>query len=242
MDLVPIARTAKELNRLCHKDKHIVALIGLYQAQVTLGVGIGMIVMCAYVATISRMIKSTVKVWVHEQEHAIPTVLTWQVIATLWATMYFYEHCRYVCKQIRRMNTLRERGKQFAMELIWAVQLTGCRTIRATINMIRGSHNENCAEWRNETDQDEIDRLLTERNRAHFGQSGNANLCQPPWEILMDFEGSCAKADMILQREFPEEGLTPATKWVLEQKILTHNRHPNVQSSPRLSFSPCSFW
>jgi len=35
---------------------------------------------------------------------------------------------------------------------------------------------ENCAEWRDETDQDEIDRLLTERNRAHFGQSGNANL------------------------------------------------------------------
>jgi len=38
---------------------------------------------------------------------------------------------------------------------------------------------ENCTEWRDETDQDEIDRLLTERNRAHFGQSGNANLCQP---------------------------------------------------------------
>ena len=75
----------------------------------------------------------------------------------------------------------------------------------------------NCQEWREETDQDEIDRLLTERNRTHFGQSKDANLCQPPVEILMDFEGSCAKADMILQGEFPEEGLTPATKWIFQQ-------------------------
>jgi len=74
---------------------------------------------------------------------------------------------------------------------------------------------ENCDEWRDETDQGKIDRLLTKRNRAHFGQSGNANLCQPPLEILMDFKGSCAKADKILQGEFPEEGLAPATKWIL---------------------------
>jgi len=82
---------------------------------------------------------------------------------------------------------------------------------------------KNCDKWRDETDQDEIGHLLTERNRAHFGQSGNANLCQPPLEILMDFEGSCAKADKILQGEFAEEGLTPATKWVLEQmKYVAH--------------------
>jgi len=82
---------------------------------------------------------------------------------------------------------------------------------------------DTCEAWRDETDQEEIDRLLTERNRAHFGQSGNANFCQPPLEILMDFEGSCAKADMILQGEFPEEGLTPATKWILEQmKYVAH--------------------
>ena len=68
-----------------------------------------------------------------------------------------------------------------------------------------------------------IDYLLTMRNRDHFGQSGNANLCQPPVDILMDFEGSCAKADQILQGEFPEEGLTEATKWILHQmKYVAH--------------------
>jgi len=76
---------------------------------------------------------------------------------------------------------------------------------------------ENCDEWRDEADQDEMDRLLTESSRAHFGQSGNANLCQPPLEILMDFKGSCVTADKIPQGEFPEEGLTPATKWIVEQ-------------------------
>jgi len=82
---------------------------------------------------------------------------------------------------------------------------------------------KNCEEWRDETDQEEIERLLTERNRAYFGQSGNANLCQPPLEILMDFKGSCAKAKKILQGKFPEEGLTPATKWILEQmKYVAH--------------------
>jgi len=56
-------------------------------------------------------------------------------------------------------------------------------------------------------------------------QSSNANLCQPPFEILMDFEGLCAKADKILQGELSEEGLTPATKWTLEQ--MKHVAHPD---------------
>jgi len=39
----------------------------------------------------------------------------------------------------------------------------------------------------------------------------------------MDFEGLCAKADKILQGNFLEEGLTPATKCILEQmKCVAH--------------------
>ena len=57
---------------------------------------------------------------------------------------------------------------------------------------------KNCQEWKDVDDPEEMDRLLAERNRDHFGQSGDANLCMPPVDILMDFEGSCAKADAIL--------------------------------------------
>jgi rubrerythrin len=74
-----------------------------------------------------------------------------------------------------------------------------------------------CNEWRRIDDQEEINDRLQVRNQKHFGQAKGGKLTSPPFDITMDFEGTCAKAEAILAGTFqaPEE-LDDTTEWLLD--------------------------
>jgi len=74
-----------------------------------------------------------------------------------------------------------------------------------------------CTEWTTIDDPEELIKVLTKRNQTHFGQSKDCTLTSPPFDITMDFEGSCHKAEQLLtgQYDTPED-LDEATKWLLD--------------------------
>ena len=134
-----VNRATEELIRLSREHEHVIALINLCQAQAMMSIEV-MIVVASTCATVTTsMLKGIIEAWAHEQEHAIPTALSWQVIGILWTIIHHNERSRHPCKRTRKMNSVKERGKRFGMELVWSARTIGCRTLRATVNTIRGS-------------------------------------------------------------------------------------------------------
>jgi len=89
-----------------------------------------------------------------------------------------------------------------------------------------GEDPKQCTEWRRIDDPPEITATLEARNQAHFGQSKNCNLTSPPLDITMDFEGSCAKAEAILNGTYPQGDLNEPTRWLLDN--LQYVSEPNA--------------
>jgi hypothetical protein len=84
-----------------------------------------------------------------------------------------------------------------------------------------------CDAWRRIDDQEEINDRLQERNQKHFGQAKGGKLTAPPFDVTMDFEGTCAKADAILAGTFqPPEELDDTTEWLLDS--LQYITEPNA--------------
>ena len=73
-----------------------------------------------------------------------------------------------------------------------------------------------CTEWTRVDDPAEVEALLTERNQKHFGQSKNCNLTSPPLDVTMDFEGSCDKAEHLLNGTMDLTHMDSTTRWLLE--------------------------
>ena len=73
-----------------------------------------------------------------------------------------------------------------------------------------------CQEWKKVDDPQEIRIKVAERLQQHFSQSKDCNLTSPPLDITMDFEGTCAKADAILNGTYDYSDMDQPTQWLLE--------------------------
>ena len=63
---------------------------------------------------------------------------------------------------------------------------------------IPGTNPKTCESWRVVDCPEEIELLLQERNRTHFGQSRDCNLTSPPFDFSMLLTGTCHTAEAIL--------------------------------------------
>jgi len=61
---------------------------------------------------------------------------------------------------------------------------------------------QTCQEWKRLDNQEEMVSVLEERNHNHFGQSKNCKLTSPPLDFTMSFEGTCPKAEALLNGNF----------------------------------------
>lgn len=107
-----------------------------------------------------------------------------------------------------------------------------------------GADPKTCQEWRMVDCPEEIEMLLEERNRAHFGQSKDCNLTSEPFDFTMLFTGACHKAEAILngtfttdEELFPPEATTghvqlrELTRIFLEACAYVNNDIPNTISN-----------
>ena len=73
-----------------------------------------------------------------------------------------------------------------------------------------------CSNWRKVVDPTEVEEAIRNRLKKHFSQSMNCNLTSPPFDITMDFDAACDKADQILTGTFDTSELDPMTEDLLE--------------------------
>jgi hypothetical protein len=103
-----------------------------------------------------------------------------------------------------------------------------------------GENPRTCQDWRTVDCPEEIELLLQERNRAHFGQSKDCNLTSEPFDFTMLFTGACHRAEAILngtfttdETLFPQEATTghiqlrELTKIFLEACAYVNNEVPD---------------
>lgn len=120
---------------------------------------------------------------------------------------------------------------------------------------VEGTDPKECQEWTIIYDPDDMETWLTRRNTKHFGQSKDANLHKPPLDVTNDFEGTCLKAERILNGTFDKTGMDEATIWLLENmaqvantevvgaEISLEDFEGKIMSWPeRTSTSPKSNW
>jgi len=73
-----------------------------------------------------------------------------------------------------------------------------------------------CQQWVKVMDPKEVRAKITQRLQQHFSQSKDCNLTSPPLDITMDFEGTCEKAEAILNGTFDYSQMDQSTQWLLE--------------------------
>ena len=73
-----------------------------------------------------------------------------------------------------------------------------------------------CTNWRKVVDPTEVEESIRNRLKKHFSQSMDCNLTSPPFDITMDFDAACDKADQILTGTFDASELDPMTEDLLK--------------------------
>ena len=82
--------------------------------------------------------------------------------------------------------------------------------------------------WIKIDDQKEVQEKVTARLQKHFSQSKDCNLTSPPLDVTMDFEGTCAKAEAILNGTYDLTQVDETTQWLLEHLRYVENSRDAV--------------
>jgi hypothetical protein len=101
------------------------------------------------------------------------------------------------------------------------------------IPAISGTDPKECENWKVIDCPEEIEMLLQERNRNHFGQSRDCNLTSPPFDFTMLFTGSCHIAEAILKGNFTsDEELFPP---------MSEEGYPHLRELTKIFLEACKF-
>ena len=74
-----------------------------------------------------------------------------------------------------------------------------------------------CQNWMTLDDPKEVRRAIAAQLQKHFSQAKDCNLTSPPLDITMDFEGTCHKAEAILNGTLDTSDMNVTTQWVMAQ-------------------------
>lgn len=72
-----------------------------------------------------------------------------------------------------------------------------------------------CTRWKKVDDPIEVRSKVSARLQKHFSQAKDCNLTSPPLDVTMDFEGTCAKAEAILNGTYDTSQMDDTTQWLL---------------------------
>ena len=89
-------------------------------------------------------------------------------------------------------------------------------------------HPKQCTEWRTVDCPKEIETLLLERNRLHFGQAQGTPITVPPLSQEVNFEASTITTDLILNGSYTHEDLDEITQTLIDH--LQRVSPPSVDS------------
>ena len=87
-----------------------------------------------------------------------------------------------------------------------------------------------CREWKKIDDPAKVREAVSARLQLHFSQSKDCNLTSPPLDVTMDFEGTCHKAESILNGTYNTDNMDEATKWLLEHLKYTVGSKEAIES------------
>ena len=98
---------------------------------------------------------------------------------------------------------------------------------------IPGTDPKSCDNWELVDCPEEIEILLEERNRNHFGQSRDCNLTSPPFDFSMLFTGTCHIAEAILNGNYTSnEDLFPPH---------SDDGYPRLRELTRIFLDACNY-
>jgi len=98
---------------------------------------------------------------------------------------------------------------------------------------VPGTNPKNCEDWRVADCPKEIELLLEERNRKHFGQSQDCNLTSPPFDFTMLFTGTCHIAEAIVNGSHTsDENLFPPH---------SEEGYPSLRELTRIFLDACAY-
>ena len=85
--------------------------------------------------------------------------------------------------------------------------------------------------WEKVTDPPDVRAHVADRLQQHFSQSKDCNLTSPPLDVTMDFEGTCAKAEAILNGTYDLDQVDETTQWLLQHLQYTANSEDAIDAT-----------
>ena len=73
-----------------------------------------------------------------------------------------------------------------------------------------------CTDWQRIDDPKQVEEAIRERLKQHFSQSKNCNLTSPPFDITMEFDAACNRAEQILTGTYDTSELDSLTQALLD--------------------------
>jgi hypothetical protein len=82
--------------------------------------------------------------------------------------------------------------------------------------------------WRTERVPAEIENLLIDRNRSHFGQAAGTPLTAPTVTAALNYDGSGPMAELILNGHYHDDRLDEATQLFLHHSPQRHHNDKGI--------------
>ena len=88
-----------------------------------------------------------------------------------------------------------------------------------------------CTNWERLVDPQQVEQAIRDRLRKHFSQSKNCNLTSPPFDITMDFDAACDRAEQILTGTYDTSQVDDLTAALLDCFAYALGTEPAVSPS-----------